>query len=142
MVKAFIVGASLTPLTVSKNELVEDNVPSLTTRVIVLLPKVLVRGKRLTVRSLPLPPKTMFVFGTRLVLDDEPERTKVSAAVSKSPIVKGIIATLSSLVTTPGMGEMVGGLLTVNTLLKALFKPGALAVNCLFVPPTSICRFV
>src|SRR5262245_6970409 len=141
-VKAFIVGGSLTGLTVSKKELVVDNVPSLTTRVIVLLPNVLVRGDKLTVRSLPVPPKTILVFGTRVELDEVPERINASAAVSKSLIEKEMMAVVSSLVANPGMLEIKGGLLTVNTLLKALVKPGALAVSCLIVPPTSICRFV
>jgi hypothetical protein len=142
LVKEFIAGGSLTALKVSKKELLEENVPSLTRSVIVLLPKVLVRGYRLTVRLLPLPPKTILEFGTSPMLDEVPERTKTSAAVSKSLIVKGIVTAISSLVATPGMLEMVGGLFTMNTLLKTLVKPGALAVNCLFVPPTSISRFV
>src|ERR1051326_651900 len=142
LVKAFSVGGSLTGLTVSKNELLDDNVPSLTVIVIRLVPKAFAVGLRETVRLVPEPPNTTFAFATRLALVELAERMRESAGVSKSLMVKELLATLSSFVVTSGMLEMVGGLLTVNTVLTAFVNPGALAVSCLFVPPASISRLV
>ena len=75
-------------------------------------------------------------------MEEMAERTSESAGVSKSLIVKEVVATLSSFVVTLGILEMVGGLLTVKKPLRPLAKPDALAVSCLFVPPTSISRLV
>ena len=55
---------------VNRNEVLEDNVPSLTEIVIVLVPKALVTGVIATVRLLPAPPNTIFALGTRLVLEE------------------------------------------------------------------------
>src|SRR5437667_3866515 len=127
---------------VSRNELLEDNVPSLTDTVMVVVPKALVTGVMAIVRLLPAPPNTILVLATRLVLEEMAERTNESAGVSRSLTVKEVVAILSSFVVRLGMLEMVGGLLTVKTPLRPLVNPAALAVNCLFVPPTSISRFV
>ena len=94
-----------------------------------------ITGWRTTARSL-------FATVTRFVLEEVAEKISESAGVSRSLTVKKLVATPSSFVVTSGMFEIVGGLLTVNTLLNPFVKPDALAVNCLFVPPTSISRFV
>ena len=45
-------------------------------------------GVRVTVRLEPLPPKPIFVFGTKIGLDELPLTFKLPAAVSTSPTVK------------------------------------------------------
>src|SRR6266567_160164 len=66
LVRAFNVGGSLTQLTVRRNEVLADTVPSLTVRVIVAVPNAFPAGVIVTVRLLLAPPKTMLVMGTRL----------------------------------------------------------------------------
>src|SRR6266566_1631773 len=105
LAKAFIVGASFTELMVNRNEVLEDNVPSLTEIVIVLVPKALVTGVIATVRLLPAPPNTIFALGTRLVLEEVAERTSESVGVSRSLILNELMAILSSLVDRLGMLE-------------------------------------
>src|SRR5438093_590071 len=141
LVKAVIVGGSLAGLTVSRNELLEIKDPSLAEMVIVLVPNAFVVGVKVTVRFVPAPPNAMFATVTRFVLEEVAEKISESAGVSRSLTVKKLVATPSSFVVTSGMFEIVGGLLTVNTLLNPFVKPDALAVNCLFVPPTSISAF-
>ena len=61
----------------------------------------------------PLPPNTMFAFGTRVVFDEVPDSVKLAAAVSTSPMVKAIApVAVSSLVVWLAMSEIVGLSLT------------------------------
>ena len=54
----------------------------------------------------------MFAFGTRVVLDDEPETVRLPAAVSPSPTVKARAPVLeSSLIVWSAMSEIVGAVL-------------------------------
>src|SRR5260370_37824954 len=130
LVGAFNVGDWLTKLMVSANDVLEDAMPSLTEIVIVAVPNVFVKGLRVTVRLLLLPPKTMLVFGTRLVLDDAAESVSAAAEVSASPIVKAIgPADVFSFVVWFGMPEITGRPLTEKTALSAFARPAALAVN-------------
>src|SRR6266852_5992864 len=69
LVGVFNVGTWLTKAIVSVSDVLEEAMPSLTDIVIVAVPNVFVRGAMVTVRLLLLPPKTMFVLGTRLVLE-------------------------------------------------------------------------
>jgi hypothetical protein len=85
----------------------------------------------------------MFALVIRFVFEELAERINELAGVSRSLMVKEFVAAAaSSFVAMSGRVEIVGGLFTVNTLLNACVRPGALAVNCLFVPPASISRFV
>src|ERR1051325_8189762 len=82
------VGGSFTALTVKENVLLaEPPLPSSTVTVIAAVPKLFAAGVTVTVRLLPLPPKTMLVFGTSAGLDETPLRTKLAAGVSTSLIV-------------------------------------------------------
>src|SRR5882672_5351595 len=100
-----IVGASFTELTVSWKLVLVLNCPSLTVTVIVAHPNWLAAGVSVTVRFAPLPPKTMFAFGTS-VRSDEPPLTV------KPMVLDGV----SSLVTWAGMLEIVGALLVALTV--------------------------
>jgi hypothetical protein len=77
-------------VTVSKNALLVVLVPSLTLTVIVAEPVLPATGVTVTVRSVPLPPNTMFAAGTNVVEEEVPETVRLAAAVSASPIVNGI----------------------------------------------------
>jgi len=77
------------PSTVSTKESLAVFVPSLTVTVIVATPPLLV-GVTATVRFAPLPPKTMFALGTRLVLFELPLSVRLPTGVSGSETVNGI----------------------------------------------------
>jgi hypothetical protein len=97
--KSLMVGASFTAVTVKTNVSDVDNVPSLTVTVIVAEPFAFAAGVTVTVRLAPVPPNTMFAFGTNVVSLDEPLIVSVPAAVSKSPMVNEIaLVAVSSLV--------------------------------------------
>ena len=105
-------------------------VPSLTVTVICALPVLFAAGVTFTVRFAPLPPKTMFAFGTNVVEDELAESVKLDAAVSASPIVTAITAVAWFIVTVwSAIPEIVGGVfgaggLTVTVKLEfALFVP-------------------
>src|SRR6266567_1650452 len=143
LVRAFNVGGSLTQLTVRRNEVLADIVPSLTVRVIVAGPNAFPAGVIFTVRLLWAPPKTMLVMGTRLESEEVAERISALAGVSASPMLNGIgLVAVSSAVVWLVIVEMVGRPLTAKTLLNPLANPDALAVSCLLVPATSISRLV
>ena len=129
LVSAFNVGGSLAELIVSRNEVLEDAVPSLTEMVMAVAPDRFVTGRMLTVRLLPEPLKIMFAFGTRTVFVEVPERISELAGVSTSPITNVATAVVSSLVVRFGIIEIAGLPLTAKTLLSPLDNPEALAVN-------------
>ena len=83
-----IVGASFTAFIVNLNVSVSVFAPSLTVTVIVADPLWFAAGVTVTVRFAPLPPNTMFAFGTRVVLLEVPVRVRLSTGVSTSPTVK------------------------------------------------------
>src|SRR5258706_500838 len=70
------VGGSLTGLTVRRKVLVAVARPSLTLRMIVAVPYWLRAGVMVTVRFVPLPPKTIFPSGTRLWFEEVPLTVK------------------------------------------------------------------
>src|SRR6266508_421594 len=65
--------------TVSVNVSDVVSVPSLTVTVIVVVPDWLASGVTVTVRLVPLPPKTIFAFGTRVVFEEAPETVRAAA---------------------------------------------------------------
>src|SRR5689334_18070422 len=85
LVRSEITGGSFTGVTVSTKFVLRDSAPSLTVIVMVALPLWFVAGVTVTVRLLPLPPKTMLFVGTRVVLEDALFRVKLPAGVSESP---------------------------------------------------------
>ena len=85
-----IVGGVFTAVTVRRNESVALDVPSLTVTVIVAVPVWPLAGVIVTVRLLALPPKTIFAFGTSVVLEDPPVTTRLEAGVSASPTVNAM----------------------------------------------------
>src|ERR1043166_2692943 len=113
-----MVGGSLTGLTVSR-KLVELVPPlaSVTVKVIVVAPNWFCAGVSVTVRLLPLPPRTIFELGTRAGFEELPVTTRLPAGVSISPTVKAIAPLgVSSLMATLAIAEMVGRSLTDNTV--------------------------
>src|SRR5262245_6526013 len=143
LVKAARVGGSLTEVTVRTKEFVAARTPSLTIIAIREVPKRFVAEVMVTVRLLSDPPKTMLLRGTNVVLVEVLERMSEPAAVSGSPMVKGIAAvgTSSGVVWFEKL-EMVGLPFTAKMALKPLVNPVALAVSCLFAPAASIWRLV
>src|SRR5882762_10692053 len=85
-----IVGGVFTPLTVRTNGEVAVEPPSLTETVMVAVPVWPLAGVTVTVRLLPLPPKTMLALGTSPVLDELPARVRLATGVSASLIVNGM----------------------------------------------------
>ena len=55
-------------------------------------------GVTVTVRLAPVPPNTMFAFGTRAVFDELPVTIRLAAAVSTSPTVKASAPVVAVLV--------------------------------------------
>ena len=64
------------------------NAPSLTVKVMAVVPLCPATGVTVTVRLLALPPKTIFPLGTKVVFDELPLNPRLPAAVSGSPTVK------------------------------------------------------
>src|ERR1043166_8153576 len=90
---AEMVGASFTELTVRRKlVLVKPKFVSLTEIVIVAVPNWLAAGVTVTVRLLPLPPKTMLETGANRGLDDCAASERTLAGVVSSPIVNGMAA--------------------------------------------------
>src|SRR2546423_9369813 len=119
-----MVGAVLTELTVSTNVSLPLKAPSLTITVTVALPVWLAAGVTVTVRLLPLPPKTMFALGTNVGFEELPLMVKLFAGVSASPIVKGI-ATVAvfTVVDWLGISLMVGPAGPLDTVVMLTLQP-------------------
>src|SRR2546423_5128591 len=104
-----MVGGSFTALTVTLKLVLAVPVPSLTVRVMVVAPDWLEAGWTLTVRLDPEPPKRILAFGTRSGFEEVPERTRLVAGVSASPIVSGKRpVAVSSLIVWFAIALMVG----------------------------------
>jgi len=112
------IGASFTDVTVSTNvSTAEPPSPSVTVTVIVAVPNWLAAGVTVTVRSAPLPPNTMLAFGTNVVLDELPVRTKSATGVSASPTVNDSAAVLvSSSMVWSAMSLIVGRVLSLSVI--------------------------
>jgi hypothetical protein len=112
-----IVGASFTAVTVSRNDVDADALPSLTVMVTVEVPLWFATGISVIVRLAPDPPKTMLLAGNSVVLVELRESVSDPAAVSASPTVKAIgPRSVSSGVDWLAMVEMVGVSLTEVTV--------------------------
>src|SRR5690349_19658662 len=89
---AVIVGGVFDALTVSTNESLALFVPSLTLTVIVAMPVWLLAGVTVTVRLLPLPPKTTLFVGTSMGFEDVLPKVRLPAGVCASLTVNAIAA--------------------------------------------------
>src|SRR5260221_5125182 len=114
---AEMTGASLTEFTVSvKLVFVPALLVSTRERVMVAVPNWFAAGVTVTVRLLPLPPKTMLAGGTRVGLEELELKVSSVAGVVSSPTVNGMAAVeVSSLTVWAAIPLMVGG-----TLAEAL----------------------
>ena len=83
-----MLGASLTAVTVTKNEVVVVAAPSVTLRVIVVAPLASAAGVTVTVRLAPLGLIITFALGTRAVSDEVPVTLRLPIGLSISPMVK------------------------------------------------------
>src|ERR1043166_2868701 len=125
-----IVGGSLIGLTVRRKFVLLVAAPSLTVMVIRETPLWLVAGVMMRARLVPLPPKTMFAVGTRVRLEEVPLTVRLAAAVSTSPIMKGITPVeVSSLMVWFGMAEMTGASFTELTVRRKLLLVPPLFVS-------------
>ena len=123
------VGGSFTSTMVSvKLVLTVDPLPSLTLRVISVLPETLATGVMVTLRSAPAPPKMIFAFGTKAVFAELPPTVRLPAAVSTSPTVNdnGPVA-VSSLMERLGMPLRVGA--SFAAPVEGVFSLVALSVT-------------
>jgi hypothetical protein len=114
-----IVGAVFTVFTVRTKLSLEVRTPSLTVTVRVAVPEALAVGVTVSVRLAPLPPKTMFAFGTSAVFEDVALKTRALAAVWESPTVKAtapvlVLALIVRLVRSLRVGAVLGWV-TVRT---------------------------
>src|ERR1043166_3973148 len=120
-VTAASTGGSLTGVTVRLKLVLEMAMPSLTAIATVVVPDRFGAGVSVTVRVLPLPPKTMLVFARRFVLDDNPDRESELAAVSRSPMTNGVAGVgVSSAVVSGLIEEIVGKALMENATEELL----------------------
>ena len=83
-------GRLLGELTLSKKVLLALSDPSLTLSVMRASPNWSATGVTITVRFDPEPPKTILLSGTNAGFEEAPLTTRVSGAVSTSPMVKPI----------------------------------------------------
>src|ERR1035438_6311832 len=106
-------------------------VPSLTVTVMGTTPVWPAAGVTVTVRLLPLPPKTMLALGISVVLAEAADNARLAAGVSRSPTVKvmGGAAVFRS-VLVQEIAEMQGAVLAGNTVTVKLVL--------LEAPPVSI----
>ncbi len=92
-----------------------------------------------TVLEVPLPPKTILLTGTSVVLLEYAESVRLPIGVSISPMVKGILVTaVSSLVVLSVISEIVGGSLiglTVRTKVSDAVKEPSLTVTVIVLEP-------
>src|SRR5258706_1925627 len=107
-----MVGGSLTGATSTLKVVELFVLPSLTVRVMSVLPNWFVAGTRVTVRVPVEPPNWKLAFGMRTGLDDEPEITSPVGGGSASLIVNEIGPIgVSSIVVRSATLEMVWGVL-------------------------------
>ena len=86
---AAMVGDAFPDMTVSTKVSLAESTPSLTVMVIVAVPAWLVFGVTVTVRLVPLPPKTILFVVTRFVFDEDAVRTRFEMTVSGSLMTNG-----------------------------------------------------
>src|SRR5499427_489152 len=136
---AEIVGGVLLALTVSRNPVLVESVPSLTVTVIVAAPVCPATGVTVTVRLAPLPPKAMFASGTSVWFDEVPLRVRLATGVSTSPTVKAMGPAATPLVVAwLPIAEIVGASLTALTVswkLALVLAAPSLTVRVIVVTP-------
>src|SRR5262249_43683446 len=114
-------GKSLTGFTVSRNDVLAFVVPSLTVRVIVVVPNWFVAGVIITPRLVPPPPNTMLLFGTKVGLLELPVTFSALAGVSMSLTLKVMSGVgVSSLIVTGPFVEIVGASFSAFTVTTKL----------------------
>src|SRR5713101_7867904 len=123
-------GKPLTALTVNKKLALLAPAPSLTVRVIVALPNWFAAGVTATVRTAPLPPKTMFALGTRVGFEETPESVKLATGESTSATMKG-----RTPVVVPWSIVWFGMLLTVGGSFTGVTVTLKLRATVLFAGP-------
>ena len=139
MAIAEMVGASLTGLTVRRNESLLLKEPSLTVTVIVVDPDWLAKGVAFSVRFAPDPPKTRFALGIKPAFEEVALNTRLAAGVSASPTVKlRDPVALSSLICRSGRSEIVGGkfgVITVSVKESLALSAPSLTVTVIVAVP-------
>ncbi len=113
-----MVGASLPAVTVSTNISLAVNPPASVTVIVIFdVPVWFAAGVIVKVRLTPVPPKTIFAFGTKVKLDETADMVKLPAAVSRSPTVTATFErAVSSMVDLSVTLEIVGASLTALTV--------------------------
>ena len=102
-------GGVFTGVTVNTKESVATLVPSVTNTVMVAEPNCPAAGVNVTVRLLPLPPKTMLFVGTRVGLEEFRSNIRLPSGVSESVMMNGIAAVGTfEIVVWLGMSLIVG----------------------------------
>src|SRR5437667_276847 len=87
----------------------------------VAVPVWLRAGVTVTVRLAPEPPKTMLATGTKVGLEEAPERVRLPAAVCESPTVVAIGAVaVFWLVDRSAMLEIVGGVFAAASKVSTI----------------------
>ncbi len=135
-----IVGGSFTEVTIKTNvSALDPPDPSLTMTVIVVVPNRFCAGVMVTVRFVPLPPKTMLAFGASVVLEDEPETVRLPAAVSSSTVNGIAPVAVSSAVILSAIFEIEGGVfdgdVTVRVKVSLAVNSPSLTVMVMMVTP-------
>ena len=117
-----------TVLTVRRKLVLVLYCPSLTVKVMVAVPDWPETGVTVTVRLLPLPPKTTFSLGTNAGLEEFALKARLATGVSASPMVKlsGPVEPSTGMVWL-GMLLMVGGAVAVVRVM--LHPPAMLPVE-------------
>ena len=121
-----IIGASFSAVTINTNVSLAVAVPSFTVTVMVVVPFWFAAGVITSVRFVPLPPRMIFAFGTRVVFDDVAVTVRDAAGVSTSPTAKAILPVdISSFVLLSEMSLTVGKSFTAITVRTniSLTKP-------------------
>src|SRR2546426_10004138 len=93
-----IVGASLTAVTVSRNDWLAVNAPSLTVTVMLEVPLRLAAGAIRIVRFVPVPEKVILLTGTSVRFVEVAVRVRLLIEVSISATVRGTFSGVSSTV--------------------------------------------
>src|SRR5882762_7024644 len=134
-----MVGASLTAVTVTKNEVVVVAAPSITLSVMVVAPLTLATGVTVTVRLAPLGLMTTFALGTKAVSDELPVTLRSPIRLSMSPMVKlNAPVVPSSAIVWSATLVMVGASLTAVTVTKnevVVMSDPSVTLNVMVVVP-------
>jgi hypothetical protein len=107
---AVMVGGVFAALTVNKKSIETVSIPSLTVRVMVVVPVSSVAGVMTILRSASVPLRAILVFGTSVVFEEVAETDNSLGSDSGSPIVKLIaVVGVFAIVDWGPIGVIVGG---------------------------------